>query len=591
MKQKLSFYNWSIKKLHLTEPHILNRAKISVIYTVMLFSIIKACIAISVAWYYEQYFQLGRAAVITIIYIFLVKILLANKSYLKAISHIVLGIGLFIIWSNVFISAQNINILTLQFLFMLILCSFYLLGNRLGIFYSLLGTIPILISMVFGTKLFSGSVSPDVLESPGFEIIAILNFVTIIIAHYLFQQAFINNIAEKETLNAKLQVAVEDANLAAKSKSDFLSTMSHELRTPLNSVIGMTDLLLDDINENDRLENLRILKFSAVSLHSLINDILDFNKLGSEKIGLEDLSVDLNLLICDICSGLRFQAQEKGINLILKIDEQIKDKLLITDPTRLTQIIYNLVGNAIKFTAQGSVSIYLDVVNVDCDSIDIKFSVIDTGIGISSQEQEIIFEPFIQASSSTTRKFGGTGLGLSIVKQLLLLFNSSIEVESEAGEGSKFFFQISFKLNRQPFDEKLTKVSPYYDLSTLRILIVEDNSMNRLLLKKVLYNWKNEPDFAVNGKEAIDCASSKVYDVILMDIHMPIIDGYEAARAIRNIAGYDISKTCIIAFTASVSDNLYDKIKDAGMDDYICKPFNNQELYKKLKEVASRIKS
>lgn len=186
--------------------------------------------------------------------------------------------------------------------------------------------------------------------------------------------------------------------------------MSHELRTPLISVIGMSELLLDQPNNSEQEENLKILNFSAVNLHSLINDILDYNKLGSEKLSLESLSVNLYSLMNEICAGMRIQAKDKGLDLILDIDESIKNKVIITDPTRISQIIYNLAGNAIKFTSTGSVCISLKRTSIDAENIYIRFSVKDTGIGIYENEKEAIFQPFTQASTSTTRNFGGTGL-------------------------------------------------------------------------------------------------------------------------------------------------------------------------------------
>lgn len=387
-------------------------------------------------------------------------------------------------------------------------------------------------------------------------------------------------------MNQELQVAVKEANRAAQSKTDFLSTMSHELRTPLNSVIGMAELLQDDPNSEDSVENIKILHFSAVSLHSLINDILDFNKMDSDKLNLEAISVNLATLLKDICSGLRFQAREKIVNLVLDVDNDLKEKFVITDPTRITQIVYNLTGNAIKFTANGTVSVGLKVIGSDNDSIQVQFSVIDTGIGISADKQEAIFEPFTQASSSTTRNFGGTGLGLAIVKKLLHLFESKIKLESTPGVGSKFFFDINFTLDKEPAAVYLTNVEPIYDLSTLRVLIAEDNPMNRLLMKKVFFKWNNVPVFAVNGQEALEKATCERFDVILMDIHMPLMDGYEATRAIRNITDATRSNVKIIALTASVSNNIYEKITAVGMNDYVFKPFKSKELYSKLNAIA-----
>lgn len=588
MNQQVSFFNLSLRKLLLTEPDSFNKARIKIVFTVLIFSIVKIFFVIPIVYQHGQISHLERVLTMLLIYIILIKFLLNDKRYTLIIAHIMAWMGLMLVWSILFVFAQSINIILLQFVFMLILSSFYLLNRSFGIFYSVMGIMPVIIYMIIGNRL-QLNIRPDEIASPAYEILVVLNFITIVIIHYLFHQAINNNIKEKEDLNKQLQIAVKEANLAVQSKSDFLSTMSHELRTPLISVIGMSELLLDQANNPEQEENLKILNFSAVSLHSLINDILDYNKLGSDKLKLETLSVNLYVLMNEICAGMHLQTKEKGLDLILNVDETIKDELIITDPTRISQIIYNLVGNAIKFTSKGSVSVSLSSISIDEESIHIRFSVIDTGIGISSDEKELIFEPFTQASTSTTRNFGGTGLGLAIVMRLLVLFNSDINLESTPGEGSNFFFDILFKRNKNARDEHPSDAESVYDISDLKVLIAEDNTMNRVLLKKIFSKWNNEPEFAWNGHEVTEKVSAQVYDIILMDIHMPLMDGYEATRIIRKMSDPSRSGIPIIALTASVSNNLYDKIKEAGMDDFIYKPFNSKELYSKLKQIALQV--
>lgn len=581
MERNLPFFNFSLNKLLSSESSAFQRSKIKIIYTFLIFALLKSLIVIYIAWRHQQFFQMERAFIILLVYLIFLKCLLANRKYLQTIAHLMIFMGLLLIWSMVYFSDQMVNTPLLQIVFIVILSSFYLLSTRWGVFYAFFSTLPIIINMLTGHFFIDIGMDKEVLVSPGYEIIVILNFVTIIVTIYLFNRAFIENVKQKEALNLKLQVAVKEANQAAQSKSDFLSTMSHELRTPLNSVLGMTNMFLDDPESSDREDNLEILKFSALTLKSLINDVLDFNKLGSNKMHLEALSVNLYKLVNDVCSSLYLTAKEKEINLIVTIDESLKNQYVITDPIRITQVIYNLVGNALKFTAKGSVSVCLKVLKTENDIINIKFSVADTGIGISADKQELIFEAFNQASSSTSRNFGGTGLGLTIVKKVLLLFNSDIQLESLEGSGSTFFFEIPFKLDYAPVIEQEEIGEIDYDLSHLRILAAEDNSINRLLLKKIFTRWNNELVFAENGEEAIKKASEEVFDVILMDMYMPLVDGYTAAREIRNLPE-PYKNVYIIACTASVSNNLRDDIKAAGMNDYICKPFDTKELYSKL---------
>ncbi len=584
MEKKLPFFNFSLAKLLDSEPNTFNKAKIKIFFTVLIFSLVKAFMVIGVAIHHHQSFQLVRALVLFIFYSIIMKLLLANRKYFGIIAHVMIFSGLLTIWSIVYVSAQTVNIVTLQFVFMLILSSFYLLGTTSGIVYAFFGVLPIIIYTLSLRDLISLNIESSILASPGYEILVVLNFFTIIVSHYLFHRAFVENVEEKEALNLQLKVAVHEANLAAKSKSDFLSTMSHELRTPLNSVLGITDLFLDNPNGDDREENLKILKFSASTLHTLINDILDFNKLNSDKINLEAVTVNLYELIHDVCAALYLTAREKGIDLVIDVDESLKDEYLITDPIRITQIIYNLAGNALKFTARGNVSVRLEVVGKNNDTINIKFSVSDTGIGINTDQQQLIFEAFNQASSSTSRNFGGTGLGLAIVKRLLLLFNSDINLKSEPGVGSNFFFEITFKIDKEPIQQIELQETTAYDLSHLKILVAEDNLMNRRLLEKIFDKWSNKCLFVENGEEAIKKASEEVFDVILMDLYMPLVDGYMASRKIRSLPE-PYKNVCIIAFTASVSKSLNDEVMAAGMNGYIAKPFNVKELYHKLKKL------
>lgn len=584
MGQPVTLFNWSLHKILKTERDSLNKAGIKILFTILIFSVIKTFIVIAVSFRSAQHLQFNRGLVFLLVYIVLLKVLLADKEYRKPVAHVMIWLGLLIIWTNIFLFAQTINILTLQFIFMLILGSFCLLGARFGIAYAAGATMPIILQLTAGQHIRIPGIAPGELASPGYEIIVVLNFITIVIGQYLFLEAFKSTINEKEALNQQLQIAAEGALRAADSKTEFLSTMTHELRTPLNSVIGISQLLQQDSHSPAQEENLQILKFSAVNLYSLINNILDFNKLGIDKLDLEYIPVRLDDLIQDTCLGLRFQAEQKGLDFVLEVDKELVGKFVLTDPTRVTQVIYNLAGNAIKFTDQGRVSVRLEVLNQAQEELQIRFSVQDTGIGIRDDQKEVIFDSFSQASASTARNFGGTGLGLAIVKRLLLLFNSRIQMESTPGTGSRFWFDLNLKkqqgaINLQPDPEEHD-----YNLAGLKILVAEDNQMNRLLLLKILSRWNNKPDFAFNGQEAIDKVNENEYHVVLMDLQMPVLDGYSASRAIREMADPLKSKIQIIALTASVSDNLSRKIVAAGMDDYLTKPFKISELYQKLQK-------
>ena len=384
-------------------------------------------------------------------------------------------------------------------------------------------------------------------------------------------------------LNDRLVIANQEANLAAQSKIDFLSTMSHELRTPLNSVIGITDLLLDHPSDYEQKENLQSLKFSAVSLNALVNDILDFNKLGSEQIKLEKVSVNLFQMVSNICSGFNHQAKEKGIGFVLNIDDRLKDIVVKLDPTRISQILYNLIGNSIKFTNDGLVTVSLQLMAGHADYLTVKFEVIDTGIGIAPEKLETIFEPFKQASESTTRKFGGTGLGLAIVKKLIHLFNSEIKLESTLNKGSKFYFDIEFEVDRNAKSITADDDQDVKDLSHIRILAAEDNPMNRMVLKKVFEKWNNHIVFAEDGQEAIDKLLSQDFDLILMDIKMPVMDGITCTKHIREKLKLKIP---IIAFTANAFKEDSVKYKNLGINHTIIKPYEEFELINTINQLT-----
>ncbi len=586
MPEKPQFFNWSLKNLLKTIPDNLEQSRVKILYTFLLMYIFKLLIVIPITMNNDQLPQLRLAISLLLGYTILLKLLLIHKKYSVLIAHFMILLGFFLVVAILFWYAKTINFMALQSVFMMILSGFYLLNSRYGIFYSIVAVIPVFLFMIINGNLQNLNNTPEGLGSPAYEIIVFLNFITIILGHNMFYQALSRNVKEKQLLNEKLLVAVQEANIAAQSKSDFLSTMSHELRTPLNSVIGMAELLSEELTSPEREENLTILNFSAASLHTLINDILDFNKLGSEKLFLESIAVNLHSLIQNICSGLRIQAKEKGLELILDMDKEIELISISTDPTRISQILFNLTGNAIKFTRTGSVRIEVRLISKDDHKVNIRFTISDTGIGINKEKMDAIFEPFTQASTSKTRNYGGTGLGLAIVKRLLALFESNVNLESVEGKGSKLWFDISFNRIIQALENDSSVKEQIVDLSNLKILVVEDNPVNSLLLKKIFQKWNNLPDFARDGYEALINVAANNYDLILMDIHMPLLDGYETSMQIRQLDDKKKAMVQIIALTASVSSNLNEKIKAAGMNHYLSKPYNPKELYAKVREIS-----
>lgn len=377
-----------------------------------------------------------------------------------------------------------------------------------------------------------------------------------------------------------LKEAKKQAELGLKAKNDFLSTMSHEIRTPLNSILGMTNIMLMEKPSEEQKEQLNVLLFSAKNLLSIVNDILDFNKIEAGKIGFESIEMNLKTISENLVAGFGTLAKEKGIALKLNLDEELNVKVL-GDPTRTSQIIGNLIHNAIKFTKRGHVALKIGVLSRDELRLRLLIEVEDTGIGIAQEKQQLIFEQFTQADNSTSRNFGGTGLGLAISKKLLALQGSELKLKSEPNKGSCFYFEISYPILPPQIvrQEEVIHAMPTEESKPLEgksILLVEDNEVNILVAKTFLSKWGASIDIAQNGKEAIDLFNEQKHCIVLMDMHMPVMDGYEATRILRERG----VKTPIIALTASLPREIEDRIKNTGINDIIVKPFIPSDLFK-----------
>ncbi len=375
-----------------------------------------------------------------------------------------------------------------------------------------------------------------------------------------------------------LKGAKDAAEAASKAKTDFLSTISHEIRTPLNAVVGISHFLINENPRYDQKESLESLQFSAEHLTALINDILDYNKLESGAIEFEFTEVNLKSLSQKIIKAHSALAKEKGLSLSFEMDEDIHP-VVIADQTRIYQVLNNLINNALKFTQKGYVKLKCDLLSSDDEVQRIRTEVLDSGIGIPYNKQKVIFERFTQAGSSTTREFGGTGLGLAIIKRILNMVGSEIYVKSEPGSGTIFWFDLSFrKALDEQVDEAIQEEEDSNVITGKRILLVEDNQMNIMVAEKFLRKWELSVEIAYNGEEGVEKMQNNSYDLVLMDLQMPIMDGYKATRKIRV---FD-EKTPIIALTASALLKVRQDVIAAGMNDYITKPFDPSELKRKI---------
>ncbi len=389
--------------------------------------------------------------------------------------------------------------------------------------------------------------------------------------------------AEKATLAAekekqKALEATQVAEAAVIAKQQFLSNMSHEIRTPMNAIIGFTKVILKTNLNAQQTEYLQAINLSGQALIVLINDILDLAKVDAGKMIFEQIPFKLQNTFTAILHLFENRIKEKNLQLIKEYDTTIPT-VLLGDPVRLHQIILNLISNAVKFTSKGSISISVRMLTQDETNVELEFIVADTGIGIPADKTETVFENFHQATSETSRMYGGTGLGLAIVKKLVEAQGGFITVTSKINEGSAFRFSLVFQKTNEPLQEDAELIEIDKELRNIKVLVVEDMSLNQLLMKTILDEFGFERDIAANGKIAIEKMQNKTYDIILMDLQMPEMNGFEATEYIRNTLH---SKIPIIALTADVTTVDFDKCKAAGMNDYIAKPVDEKLLYTKI---------
>jgi len=431
-------------------------------------------------------------------------------------------------------------------------------NNRYGAKFALFSLVALFLSFIF-----------DMLDY--FEVLTRSNLVLFLgYTSFFFFQSLI--LSYRFAMSYKK--AVNDAEQASEAKSEFLSVMSHEIRTPLNAVVGMSNLL--DV-KGEQKENVSTLKHAAQNLLILVNDILDYTKIESGKVEFEEVDTNLPELVERLRLIHNAKAMEEHLELKVEIADDVPT-FVICDPTRLNQILSNLLANGLKFTHKGSVVVKLSIASETEEGVTILFEVIDTGIGIAKEKQELIYDTFSQANSSVTRNYGGTGLGLSITRRLLILQGSDLGLESEEGKGSRFFFEQTFQrgIGDVSAASGQTSWDQWDQLEGKRLLLVEDNPVNVVVAKKFLERWKTEVDVVMTGEEALKVEVN--HDLILMDLQLPDMDGYEISKRMRK-NGVTIP---ILAFTASALMNVREKISSSGMNDYVIKPFDPEDLYRKI---------
>ncbi|MEM6802696.1 MAG: ATP-binding protein [Bacteroidota bacterium] len=397
------------------------------------------------------------------------------------------------------------------------------------------------------------------------------------------EEKILSRTQEIEASYKALQMAKIQAELATKAKSEFLSNMSHEIRTPLNAIMGFTDLIMQQNVDDTTAEFANTIKYAAGNLMKIINEILDFSKIEAGKVTFEQINFDFKKLIDGLQKIFTNRAGEKSLNFFIEVDKEVPDNL-IGDEVKLNQVFINLIGNALKFTEKGFIKVKVSIENEPGQTMMLKVAIQDTGIGIPKSKQMDIFSDFSQANNSTTRIYGGTGLGLSITKKFIELQGGKIWLESIEGEGTTFHFELPVKMGRSEKQEKHKEVK--FDENMFRginILVVEDIAVNRKLMAQIFKRKNISVEFAVDGKDAIQALVGKEYDLVFMDLHMPIMDGKQATQIIRNpvspVKNHDIP---IIALTADAFEDTKQEVLDVGMDGFLTKPIEVDQLYMTL---------
>lgn len=395
------------------------------------------------------------------------------------------------------------------------------------------------------------------------------------------------DITEQKQTSETLKKEKELAEASSKAKEQFISVISHEIRTPMNTVVGMTNLLLQSQHYPEQRDYLNALKSSSDNLLAIVNDILDLSKIESGKIFFEQTDFSLQNLLEDLKKTFAFKAAEKNVLITLNINNDIP-VYLKGDPFRLNQILLNLISNSVKFTEVGTIDIVADLIESSPREVQILFTIKDTGIGIPEDKLSLIFESFTQANLDISRKYGGTGLGLTITKKLIELQGGNIGVESKVKEGSKFNFNLKFLRSQKTktTTPPASSINKFQGLDSLRLLVVEDNKMNQLVVLKFLEKQNIQADIAEDGPQALNLLRKNVYDLILMDIQMPGMDGYQASEIIRKEFPAPKNSTPIVALTAMALSEVQEKIKVYGINDYILKPFSPDNLFSKIAENA-----
>jgi PAS domain S-box-containing protein len=401
---------------------------------------------------------------------------------------------------------------------------------------------------------------------------------------YPFVLCSSQDVTDMVNLEKELRKAEKITKQSIEAKQQFLAKVTHEIRTPMNAIVGFGKLLSKTNLEDKQRKFVDAICTSGDNLLLIVNDLLDTAKIEAGKMNFEEIPFSIKEVSASVITLLHYKAAEKDLILSSKIAEDVPE-FLIGDPTRLNQVLVNLAGNAVKFTEKGSIEIIINSIQREENNITLQIDVRDTGIGISEEKLPTVFDSFTQANNDTSRKYGGTGLGLTIAKQIIELQNGAITVQSKLGEGTTFSFILTYPIaeSQNPIQNADTSEQiDTHQLENVKILLAEDNHLNHLLMESIMTEWGVEMKIAVNGKKAVELLQQERFDLVLMDVHMPEMDGYEASQYIRKNLPEPLSQIPIIAITANASEEDRAKCMEAGMMDFISKPFRQEDLFLKI---------
>jgi len=441
----------------------------------------------------------------------------------------------------------------------------------------------------FMAPMIAGGIRMATAEGYSLALMVVVSLAYQYLVHFRLRGEYLEKLKTQELLESEarqLEMARQQSETANQAKSQFLANISHELRTPMSGVIGMTSLALDTPLNAEQRDYILTAKSSAEALMSLLNDLLDLSKIEAGRLDLEHTSFPLRQTVHDVVKVFQKQARDKGIELAVDIDPFLPDRLM-GDPYRLRQVLINLVGNAVKFTGEGAVAVWVARETNSVHELAVHFAVVDSGIGIPTGQLGAIFEAFRQADDSTTRRYGGTGLGLSISRKLVELMGGHLQVESEEGKGSTFWFTVPFALSEDvPVKEVSSERMPGVPV---RVLLAEDNLVNQRIACRFLEKWGHSVVVVDTGRKAVDEVMSGAYDLVLMDLQMPEMGGIEACTEIRRVElESDGRRVPIVALTASVGQEVVTRCEEAGMDGCLGKPFRPEELAEIVAQVSAR---